>query len=74
MIIVMAGNFPMMKDPKWEGESCEKVQSTGLIYARLVSFHFKEDTQTLMDMKRGCYNADKAKKRKRRNSSGSGNL
>jgi hypothetical protein len=47
-----AGNFPMMKDIEFERDTCNRVIDKYPCYRRLGSYFFKEDLETLFQIKR----------------------
>ncbi|RLA02460.1 MAG: hypothetical protein DRQ42_00650 [Gammaproteobacteria bacterium] len=51
MIFYLAGNFPQMKDPELEREVKEDMEARGYAYNRLISFYYKDDGKTIMDLK-----------------------
>jgi len=51
MKIFFAGNFPQMKDPELEKGMCDTVIEYHNVYRRLVSFYFKDDIQSVIDLK-----------------------
>jgi len=50
--IYLAGNFPAMKDPKFERRLMIISQMRLGEWKRLVSFYFHPDIQTIFDLKR----------------------
>ena len=52
MRIYFAGNFPQMKDPEQEKEVARLVMSRGKSYRRLVSFHFRDDAESLLKIRK----------------------
>jgi len=59
MKLYLAGNFPVMKDPKKERAFRDKALTITNEYHRLLSYFYKKDIQTVMDMKREEIDGDK---------------
>jgi hypothetical protein len=52
MKLYLAGNFPAMKVPEYEGRLCDLAVKEMGVYRRLVSFHFEPDIQTVYHLLR----------------------
>lgn len=52
MKMYLAGNFPAMKDPKFERRLMRLSHKKTGDWKRLISFYFEPDIQTILDLKR----------------------
>jgi hypothetical protein len=50
--LYLAGNFPQLKDPLLEEKMAQYAVEKYLIYNRLITFFFKDDMQSILDLKK----------------------
>jgi hypothetical protein len=58
MIFYPAGNFPQMKKIEEERKLRDMMRKAGHEYNRLISFHYKKDSETILKLKEEELNAD----------------
>ncbi len=62
IILYIAGNFPLLNNPKREKHFKEVLISKGRPYHRLVSFYYPKTCKTVLDIKKGDLNGEKERK------------
>ena len=62
IILYIAGNFPLLNNPKKEKHFKETLISKGRPYHRLVSFYYPKTCKTVLDIKKGDVDGTKERK------------
>lgn len=60
--LYLAGNFPQLKNPELEKEMAKFVVKKYSIYNRLITFFFKDDMQSILDLKKEELNESRSPK------------